>query len=136
MSLVRFLIVLGLGTVLSWSAWVLVVALLDPQTGGVIALMLFYSSLFLALLGTLTLAGFFLRYWLEKETLIFQQVSIALRQATLLSGGATIALMLQSQRLLNIWVFLSLAIVLFVIEGFFLAGQSERHHQTSQSSSH
>lgn len=133
MSLVRFLIVLGLGTVLSWSAWILVVTLLDPQTGGLIALMLFYSSLWLAILGTLTLAGFFLRYWLEKETLIFQQVSVALRQATLLSSGATIALMLQSRRLLSLWVLLSLAIVLFVIEGFFLAGQSERHHQAPQS---
>ncbi len=131
MSLVRFLIILGLGTALSWTAWILVLTMLDPQTGGLAAIGLFYLSWWLALLGTVTIIGFFMRYWLEKEKVMFRQLSVALRQALLLSGGATVALMLQSRRLLSVWTMLSLIVLLFVAESFFLAGQADRSRQSS-----
>lgn len=128
MSLVRFLILLGVGSVLSWAAWILVLMTLDPQTGGFIALALFYSSFFLAGVGTLTIAGFFLRYWLEKEKIPFDQIRISLRQALLITGGLVIALILQAQRLLNPWSVVVLFLFVIVIEVFFLAGQSRPHH--------
>lgn len=129
MSLVRFLIFLGIGTVFSWLAWVLVLNMLDPQTGGGIALSLFYSSFFLAGVGTLTIVGFWLRYWLEKEKIPFNQIRLALRQALLIVGGLVVALMLQAQRLLNPWSMIVLFLLIAVTEVFFLAGQSrhERH---------
>lgn len=129
MSLVRFLIILAVGTLISWASWLLVLMNLDPQTGGLVALVLFYASFFLALLGTITIVGFFLRYWLEKEAIVFRQVSVALRQATWLTAAATIALLLQSRRLLNIWSGLCLIILVLVIEAFFLVGQTDRGRQ-------
>jgi len=126
MSLIRFLIILGAGTVLSWTAWVLVLVTLDPIGGGSVALMLFYGSFFLALFGTATIFGFFLRYWLEKETVLFRQIAIALRHGTIVACGASLALLLQGQRLLNIWSALALVALAVVVELFFLAGQTKR----------
>lgn len=126
MSLVRFLIALGVGSVLSWTAWVLVLTTLDPFSGGLIVVALFYVSGALALLGTLTLGGFWLRYWLEKDKIPFQQIATSLRQATTITATVIIGLLLQASRVLTGW---SLAVLLglaFIIELFFIAGQSRR----------
>lgn len=131
MSLVRFLIFLGIGTVLSWAAWVLVLNMLEPYGGGFVALALFYSSFFLAGVGTLTIIGFFLRYWLEKEKIPFNQIRVALRQGVLVVGGFVVALMLQAQRLLNPWSIIVLLLLIAVIEIFFLAGQSKYEQRHS-----
>lgn len=130
MSLVRFLIALGVGSVLSWTAWILVLTTLDPFSGGVIVLTLFYGSGALALLGTLTLGGFFLRYWLEKEKIPFQQIAVALRQATTVTAATMIGLILQASRLLTGWTLAILIVVTILVELFFLAGQN-RHQRTS-----
>lgn len=130
MSLIRFLIILGIGTALSWTAWVLVLMTIDPITGGAVALMLFYGSFFLALFGTATIGGFFLRYWLEKETVLFRQIASAVRHGTIVASGSSLALLLQGHRLLNIWSSIALIALAIVIEMFFLAGQTKRSTAT------
>jgi hypothetical protein len=130
MSLVRFLIALGVGSVLSWTAWILVLTTLDPFSGGVIVIALFYGSSALALLGTLTLGGFFLRYWLEKEKIPFQQIAVSLRQATTVTAAVMVGLLLQAARLLSWWTLTILIAVTILSELFFLAGQN-RHQRTS-----
>ncbi len=126
MPLASFLIIIGAGTLLSWTAWALVLITLDPVNGGVVALLLFYGSFFLALFGTATVIGFFLRYWLERDTILFRQIAIALRHGLLVSAGATLALLFQSSRLLNVWSALALIALATVIELFYLAGQTKR----------
>ena len=126
MSLVKFLIILGTGTILSWTAWVLVITMFDPFTGGPVAHFLFYLSFILALFGTITIIGFFLRYWLEKETVLFRQIGISLRQGLLLSSGATLALLLQSRRLASPWTLLAIMALIVVVELYFLAGETRR----------
>lgn len=91
-----------------------------------IALLLFYGSFFLASFGTVAIIGFFIRYWLEKETILFRQIAIALRHGLLVSSGSTLALLLQSRRLLNVWAILALVTLVVLIELFFLAGQTRR----------
>ena len=129
MSLLRFLALLAVGTILSWAAWVLTLMMLDPYSSGFIALALFYSSLFLAVVGTLTIIGFFIRYWLEKEKIPFQQIRTSLRQATLVSATLIMSLALQAKRLLNPWTVIVLLLLLLVTEVFFLAGSSRRERR-------
>jgi hypothetical protein len=126
MSLIRFIVILSIGTILSWLTWTVVIVSLDPYTGGGLALLLFYVSSWLAALGTITIIGFFLRAWWEKESVYFRQVATALRQGALISTGATIALLLQGARWLNIWSGISLVLLVLVTEMFFLAGQARR----------
>lgn len=126
MSFVKFIITFSIGTLFSWVAWLMVLFTLDPFSGGWLVLGLFYVSLFLALIGTLSLINFFLRYWWEKEKIVFRQFSIAVRQSLLITSGVIVALMLQSIRLLNIWSLGALALLLIVTEMFFLAGQVGR----------
>ena len=126
MSLVRFLVMLSVGTLLSWVAWVMVLTNMNPTANGLAAVSLFYLSLILALTGTVTMIGFFLRYWLEKEKLPFRQIAISFRQATLLSIGVGLALLLQSGRLLRWWSILMLVLVVGILEIFFLLNQSRR----------
>lgn len=135
MSLVRFLLILSIGTVLSWSAWVLVLVTMSPTDGGAVALLLFYSSFWLALFGTASILGFFLRYWLEHESVLFRQIAVALRHGTIVSVACTVALLLQSRRLLNVWAIVALVALAVVTELFFLAGQTQRpaHLSTPQS---
>lgn len=118
------MILLSLGTAVSWATWILVIFTLDPFSGGIPAHALFYGSFFLALGGTATIVGFFLRYWLEKEKILFHQIALAIRQGIEVALAAVIALILQSDRLLNVWTFIMLFVLTSIIEAFFLAGQA------------
>ncbi|MBI2984752.1 MAG: hypothetical protein HYY50_03960 [Candidatus Kerfeldbacteria bacterium] len=126
MSLAKFLIILGAGTIMSWTAWWLVLTTLNPFTNGAVAPALFYLSLWLALLGTITLLGFFVRYWLDREKVLFRQVEIALREAIILSSGTILALLLQAARLLRWWTAVVLALLVLMVEFFYLATDSRR----------
>lgn len=126
MSLVRFIVILSIGTLLSWGTWVVVITSLDPYTGGLLALVLFYSTFWLALMGTATVIGFFMRAWLEKNGVFFRQVATALRQGVFLSTGATLALLLQGIHWLNVWSGLSILVLTLATEIFFLAGSTDR----------
>lgn len=130
MSLVRFLIILGLGTLLSWSAWVLVIMTIDPFANGAFAVSLFAVSFWLAMVGTLTLIGFFVRYWLEKHNVPFRQLGVAFRQSILMTSAATVALLLQAERLFQWWVGFILVLLIMTIEFFFLSGDARRPQGT------
>ena len=126
MSVVRFLIVLGVGSLFSWGAWVMILLSLNPFASGWIAPALFFASFFLGWVGTITIAEFFLRYWLEKDNILYRQIGTSFRQAVVLSTGATAALILQSARLLNLWSGGLIILLVVTIEFFFLAGQTRR----------
>lgn len=126
MSLIRFLIILAIGTILSWTALIVVVTTLDPFTNPVVAPMLFFVSLWLAMIGTMTLIGFFVRHWFEKTGVPFQQTAIALRQAALISTGLAVLLFLQRAQFLNGWTFILVILLIAGVELFFLAGHTQR----------
>jgi hypothetical protein len=132
MSLMRFMILATVGAVMSWIAWIAVVVRLNPLSGGMVAHGLFYASLFLALVGTFTIIGFFARRWFEKEDVPFRQVTVAARQSLLVSLAAIVGLALQAQRWMNLWIALLIIILAIGIESIFLTGQS-RHRVSFES---
>lgn len=103
MSLKKYLIVMALSNAGLWAAWVLVLYNLDPKESGRMALVLFYASLFLALAGTFSLLGFFVRSLFFRQTPLFKHLNVSHRQGFLLSAVVTASLLLQAARLFAWW---------------------------------
>lgn len=126
MPFLRFIGILAFGTILSWAAWVLTLLRLNPYQDGTVAVILFLGSGAFALGGTLTIGGFFIRYWLEKQTVIYRQFSVAARQGILITGCALVCAVLQLGGLLHWWSMMMIVIMTTLIELFFQAGQYRR----------
>ncbi len=119
MTLKKYLNLMAILTVVCWIAWVLVLILINPQQSDLIGFVLFYFSLFLALLGTASIVGFLARVWLKKKP-IFKQVEIAFRQAIWLGLLISVIFILKGLNLLRWWNALFLVLFLIFLELFFL----------------
>ena len=106
-------------TVICWITWGLVLILVNPQQSDLMGFVLFYFSLFLALLGTASVLGFLIRVWLKKKP-IFKQVEIAFRQAIWLGLLVSVTFILKGLDLLRWWNALFLILFLIFLELFFL----------------
>lgn len=121
MSLMRYLIILGLATLLCWAALFAVVFLINPSSAGWLAFIFFYLSLGFALVGTFSLLGYLIRMMRSKDEIPHTLVSIASRQSLLFTGLILLALILQSQRFLTWWNLLVLVAVAGLVELFFIS---------------
>lgn len=121
MTLKQYLMIMSLTTVVCWLSFVIVLFRINPETGGSVGLLLFFISLFFALWGTLSLAGFFMRLLVKRQSVPFQHVGISLRQALWFALLVTISLFLVSQELFIWWMSLVLIVGLTLFEAFFLA---------------
>jgi len=119
MTLKKYLNLMTILTVICWVAWVLTLILVNPQQSDLIGFVLFYFSLFLALLGTASVLGFLIRVWLKKKP-IFKQVEIAFRQAIWLGLLVSSIFILKGLNLLRWWNALFLILFLIFLELFFL----------------
>ena len=79
MTLKKYLNLMGILTLICWLAWVVVLFFINPEKTGLIGFVLFYFSLFLAVLGTASVLGFVVRARLNKSP-VFKQVELAFRQ--------------------------------------------------------
>jgi len=129
MPLKRYLIGISLSTLFCWLAWITVLYYINPDTSGFIGLFLFYISLLVALVGTLTLIGFFLRVWFSSEEIVYKHVGVSLRQAILFSVLVIGGLFLQGSRLLTWWNGLLFILGLIVLEMFFITRRTSPHHR-------
>lgn len=114
MNLKQFLTLMALGTALCWAMFILVILNMEPSSG--LALMFFYVSLFLSLVGTLSIAGLSARVIVFKKDVIFREVKNSFRQAILLSFLLAAALFLQSKRILAWWNIILLILALTALE--------------------
>jgi len=106
-------------TIVCWLSWALTLALVNPQQSSLVGFILFYFSLFLALLGTMSVLGFLIRVWLKKKP-IFKQVEIAFRQGVWLGLLIPMIFMLKGLNLLRWWNILFLILFFIFLELFFL----------------
>lgn len=104
-------------TIVAWLSFLLVVSNFDPVQANTVVLIFFYFSLFLSILGTLAILGFWWRkVWRRKKELSYKSAAEAFRQSTIISITLIIALLLQSSRLLTWWNILLLIIVATLLE--------------------
>lgn len=116
----------AIGTLMAWVTWVIVVFRIDPLANPVIAPVLFFVSLFLAMLGTGTIVGFLARHWFEREGVMYRKMTVAARQALNIGAVVVFLLLLQAGRGLSIWTGMLTVIVAVGIEAFFLLGQTRQ----------
>ena len=120
------------GTVMSWLAFSLVIVLMSPREAGGLGFFLFYTSLFLGLLGTASLIGLWIRHIRAKKKYIVEKVLIAFRQAFWFSSVAVGALIMQSNGQLSWWNALLLVLIVTVLEFFFASAKVNREHRKYQ----
>ena len=119
MTLLRYLILMFLATVLCWAAWFTVVQSVDPFDTDMVGYFLFYSSFSLALAGTFALVGLLFRTLLLKQELMFQKVAISFRQGIFFAILIDGFLILQSLRLLT-WYNIAFLVIGLTIAEFFV----------------
>lgn len=107
-----------IGTLCSWMAVAFVLALVDPSQASWFGMSLFYSSLFLALWGTLTLLGYFIKSSTGRSGRV-RSAQVATRQGILFSVLLVSTLWLQANRLLS-WFNVGLLVALLTLLEFSL----------------
>ncbi|MBU2524750.1 hypothetical protein KKG71_06180 [Patescibacteria group bacterium] len=120
-----YLTALVVAACVSWSAFCLVLSKLDPPLEGAskLGLVLFFISLFFALVASLSLLVYSVRKYvtLQKENAL----NISIRQGILLSILATSILFFQHLRILNWWSGILLISTIILIEFYFSSAPPE-----------
>lgn len=124
MNLQRYVLLAVIGTLLCWGAWVLVLFSIDPFASGFAGLASFYLSLFLALLGTFALLGFFFRRVFSHSTIAFHHISVSVRQGLFFSLVVVGGLLLRGTGLYAWWNLLLLIACFTLLEYFFLTRET------------
>lgn len=116
-----------LGTFLSWSAWGLVIWNMDPTEAGIAGFVLFYLTLLMSLVGTMTLLGVVYRVMLlKRHALVMREVRIAFRHAILISLVGIISLILSGLGFLRWWAITAMILLVCGLEYLFLIGEESR----------
>lgn len=120
MSLRLYLIIMSLVSVCAWIAWFIVVHTTDPTKSGFLGFFLFFTTLGISLLSSVTLFGTLIRVWLKKDQVVYRHVVRSLRQGLILTALFLTALILSGVGLLVWWVLMLLVLIATVFELIFI----------------
>jgi len=121
MTLRSYLILMTIATAVCWAAFGYIIWTVDPRATNRIGFLLFYSSLFLSMVGTTAIIGFIIRFVGLKRKLVFNLVKDAFRQSFLFSFFIITILFLISKDLFS-WMNLGFLVIgLTVLELFLLS---------------
>lgn len=121
MSLKRYLVFMAIATAICYLMLLLVLFYFDPFQAGIVAVIFFYISLGLSLIGTLSILGLVIRLYATKDKLVFKKVVNSFRQSILFAILILAALFLSSNQLLTWWNLVLLVLAVSVIELYFLS---------------
>jgi hypothetical protein len=126
MTLKMYLLIMSIASALSWAFFFFVIFSVNAFTTNWVGFALFYASLFISLIGTITLLGFVLRFTVLRKELVFRLVSAAFRQSFLFSFLVISILFLLSKDLFT-WINAALlAMSLTVLEFFSQAARTTK----------
>lgn len=118
MSLRFYLALMSIGTLLCWVAWFFVVMNIGPDEAGFMGMAFFYTSLFMALVGTVSVLGFIIRQKMVKnEDVVLRHVSHTFRQSVFVALLVISTLYLKAHDLLAWWNLVLLVVLFIVLEG-------------------
>ncbi|MDD2353866.1 MAG: hypothetical protein PHX76_00585 [Patescibacteria group bacterium] len=126
MTLKNYLFVMSVLTAICWVIFFFVADIINPFSTNWLGFLLFYASLFIALVGLCTLVGFLIRFVILKKGLAFNLVKLSFRQSFLFALFLVLSLFLQANNLLT-WLNLIFLIMTFsVLEIFLLSNKKKR----------
>jgi len=127
MSFRVYIILMIVGTLVAWLGWSVVVWSVDPQQAGGLGFGMFFLTLLMSLIGTITLFGLLVRLVIMKRReLIIREVKTSFRHAVLLSAVSTVSLIFSAQGWLSWWVLIVFIAVAGVLEYVSLIIQHSR----------
>jgi len=126
MTLREYIGLLAIGSITAIAAWLLVLFFFDPVQSGMISIVAFYLSLFIAIIGVATSIGTSLRVVRFPKRDIADIVHISLRQAILFAVLIESALYLVRLEALRWWIFLIVLFILSFVEYLFLLKQAKK----------
>lgn len=129
MTLRQYLLIMAVATLICWLIWVLVLFIYDPYAAGLVGFALFYTSLFLSILGTYSIIGFVVRIKiLKNDEIVFRHIKHTFRQGMFFASFIIITMILAQNKILTWWNF-SLLLVFFVfVEGLLFASRKHQNH--------
>ena len=116
-----FVILMGMMTAVAWIAWGVVLFSIDPTKAGSLGFFLFYLTLVISLIGTLTLVGTGARFVLQKDELLSRLVVRSFRHSILLSFLLVASIILLSWQLFTWWLMFLFIMVLALVELIFIS---------------
>lgn len=122
MSLIKYLITMFAGTLISFIAWIYVLFNIDPTQTSALGFAFFYISLGLTLIGLFSLIGFGARKIFMKKELDFRHVYVSFRQAIFISLILIVVLLLESNNLFS-WLNVIFLIVALTALDFFIVSK-------------
>lgn len=120
MGLRAYLSFIGLGTLLSWFAWSIVLFTMNPYESGWIGFFMFYLTIGVALVGTLTLIFSVIRIFLLRRNVIEREIRTGFRHAVLCSVIAVASLMLSASEHFSVIYMVLLLAATVCVEYVFL----------------
>jgi hypothetical protein len=120
MGLKAYLSFIGLGTFLAWFAWIVVLFNVNPEESGIAGLIMFYLTLTVSVVGTLTVIMTVMRVYMLKREVLGREIRIAFRHSIMFGAIAVFSLVLSSAGKFHAWHVIVLAAIALLIEYFFL----------------
>ncbi|MEA2065429.1 MAG: hypothetical protein U9O66_04025 [Patescibacteria group bacterium] len=118
MSFRSYILLILFSTIICVSVFAIIIFSINPNEASGLIFAFFYLSLFLSLVGIITIINSIIRKIFVKNKILFRQIVISFRQAILFALLITICAALQSQRILEWWNMLLLIATLSTIELF------------------
>lgn len=121
MTLRSYLNSMAVATSIAFMGWVLVLFYIDPTSSGYMGLTLFYTTLFLGLMGFFTLISFSLKRWISNNEIIFAYIASSFRQGFWLAIIIIGLMIMQGARILNWWDALLYIGAISLLELYFIS---------------
>lgn len=121
MTLRSYLNSMAVATSIAFMGWTLVLMYIDPKSSGYMGLVLFYTTLFLGLMGFFTLISFSLKRWISNNEVIFAYIASSFRQGFWLAIIIIGLLVMQGGRILNWWDALLFVGAISLLELYFIS---------------
>lgn len=129
MSIRVFLFFMLLSSAILWVGFAVILFNIDPVSASLLTLIIFYTTLFLALMSLLTVLGTWIRNFIAKKQLAYNRVRNSVRQSVLFALLLVVSAVMQSHEVLTWYNVLLFIVVLTILEFFFMSLGRQKNKQ-------